>query len=196
MAGNEQKTPAGLSLNRFARKKALVQIAQIGRSLPCSVVKVMGSIVQVAFQVTAAPGQKPVTLNNVTIPIIGSEYVRLPIQVGCKGVAIAMDAALGGMSGIGGDVATLTIPANLTALVFAPISNTGWFAVDGNVLVLYGPNGVTVMDQGKNCIFNLTPTGAKLSLGGIDIKLDSSGVTIDGNLLVNGNIHATGTNTP
>lgn len=193
MADNAQKTPPGLSLNRFARTKALDQLAQTGQSLPCTVVAIKGSIVQVAFQVTSPPGWPPVALPNVTVPVAGSEYIRVPIQVGCKGFAIAADAYLGGMSGLGGGVATLAQPSNLSALVFQPIGNSGWFTVDGNVLVMYGPQGVTLMDQGKACIFNLTPTGATLSLGAIDIKLSSTGVTIDGNLQVNGNIYATGT---
>ena len=193
MADNVQKTPLGLSLNRFARSKALDQIAKTGRSLPCQVVSVKGSIVQVAFQIQQPAGWTQPTIPNVTIPVAGSEYIRQPIQPGCKGFAIAADAYLGGMSGIGGGVATLTTPGNLTALVFQPIGNSGWFTVDGNVLVMYGPQGVTLMDQGQACIFNLTPNGATLSLGAIDIKVSSAGVTIDGNLQVNGNIHATGT---
>jgi hypothetical protein len=202
MSGNVQKTPVGLSLNSFARNKALDQIARTGRSLPCTVVKVSGAIVTVAFQIQAAPGQAAATLPNVTMPVLGTEYIRAPIQVGCKGLAIAADAYLGGVSGIGGGVATMAQPANLTALVFVPIGNSGWFSVNGNVLVMYGPQGVTLMDQGMACVFTLTPTGATLALGAIDIKLSSAGieldgnVVIDGNLQVNGNINATGTISP
>jgi len=176
MADNAQKTPYGLSINRFARAKALDQIAQTGRSLPCQVVKVMGSIVQVAFQITAQPGQTPITIPNVTIPIIGFEYARPPIQVGCKGFTIAADAYLGGMSGIGGGTATTTQMGNLTALAFAPVSNSGWTTVDGNAYVIYGPNGVVLRDSGSAVVFTLTP----------------SGIAITGNVTITGNITATG----
>jgi len=186
MASNVQKTPIGLSWNRFAQTKALNEIARLGKSLPCQVVKVSGSFVKVAFQIQAVAGATPITLDSVVIPMIGSEYARPPIQVGCKGVAIAADAYLGGMSGLGGGVASTVTPANLTALLFAPISNTGWTTVDGNAFVIYGPNGVVLRDSASGCVFTLTPSGITIT----------GDVTMTGNLLVNGNIHATGTITP
>ena len=191
MADNAQKTPPGLSLNRFARAKAADQIAQTGKSLPCQVVSVKGSIVQVAFQVTSPPGWPPVSLPNVTIPVAGSEYIRYPIQVGCKGVAQAADAYLGGMSGIGGGVATLTSPGNLTALVFQPIGNNGWFAVDGNILTLYGPGGVTLMDQGQTTFLKLAPGKITFSAGGRELVISSAGIIMDG-IVFGTHVHAQG----
>ena len=180
MASNVQKTPAGLSLNRFAKAKALGEIARLGRSLPCEVVKVSGGIVTVSFQVQAVPGQPAVTIDNVTIPVAGSEYVRAPIQLGCKGYAAAADAYLGGMSGLGGGVATTAAPANLTALVFYPIGNVDWFAVDGTVLTMYGPGGVTLMDQAQTTMFKLTPGQIQMTAGGKTMTINSSGITLDG----------------
>ena len=179
MANNAQKTPFGLSINRLARAKALDQIQLTGRSLPCQVVAVMGSIVQVAFQVTAVPGQSQVTLPNVTIPVIGAEYIRLPLQIGCMGMTVAADAYLGGMTGQGGGVATFARPANLSALAFVPLGNVNFFAVNGNVLTMYGPQGVTLMDSGMASIFSLTPNGITMSSGGHTLTVNSSGVMID-----------------
>jgi len=170
MSGNAQKTPLGVSLNRFARGKAQDAIQNLGKSLPSSVVSVRGSVVQVKFEI-----QSSFTLPNVTIPIIGSEYVRPPIQPGCKGVVLAADAYLGGMSGIGGGVASLTPTANLTSLVFAPIGNDGWTTVDGNAVVIYGPNGVVLKSQDGNTVFTLTPGGIVVTTGG-DFKVN--GVSI------------------
>lgn len=180
MADNVQKTPLGLSLNRFARSKALDQIAKTGRSLPCQVVSIKGSIVQVAFQVQQPAGWTQPTIPNVTIPVAGSEYIRQPIQPGCKGFAIAADAYLGGMSGIGGGIATLTTPGNLTALVFQPIGNSGWFVVDGNILTQYGPGGVTLMDQGQTTFVKLVPGEITLSAGGHELVISSAGIVMDG----------------
>ena len=191
MADNAQKTPPGLSLNRFARGKAVDQIAQCGQSLPCTVVSVKGSIVQVAFQVTSPPGWPLVSLPNVTIPVAGSEYTRLPIQPGCKGFAVAADAYLGGMSGLGGGVATLTQPANLSALVFQPIGNSGWFTVDGDILTMYGPGGVTLMDQARTTFFKLIPGQISMTVGGHSIVISSAGVVIDG-IVFGTHIHAQG----
>lgn len=179
-ASNAQKSPIGQSLNRFARAKALNEIAQTGRNLPCTVTAVRGSIVTVAFQVTAVPGQTPVTIPNCTIPLIGSEYVRLPIQVGCKGMTVAADAYLGGMSGQGGGVATLAKPGNLTALAFVPLGNVSFFAVNGQILTMYGPGGVTLMDQGQTTEFNLTPGQITMTAGGKTLTINSSGITLDG----------------
>ena len=188
MATNAQKTPFGLSLNRFARSKALEAISQTGRSLPCQVVAVRGAIVTVNFQVTAAPGAAAVTIPNVTIPVIGTEYARPPIQVGCKGVALAADAYLGGMSGLGGGVATLTAPGNLTALVFAPIGNTGWSTVDANAYTIYGPNGVVMRDSGSASAVTLTPSQINTTTPGLwqvianghTLAVQSGGLYFDG----------------
>ena len=170
MADNVQKTPLGLSLNRFARSKALDQIAKTGRSLPCQVVSVKGSIVQVAFQVQQPAGWTQPTIPNVTISVAGSEYIRYPIQVGCKGFAIAADAYLGGMSGIGGGIATLTTPGNLTALVFQPIGNSGWSVVDPNTLVIYGEPGVTVQTKDGSISVQVSMSGVTINSGVVIIK--------------------------
>lgn len=160
-ANNAQKTPLGISLNRWGRGKAMDAIQELGKSLPATVVSVMGSIVQVKFEV-----QSKFTLSNVTIPLIGCEYARPPIQPGCRGFVIAADAYLGGMSGIGGGVADLTPPANLTALVFAPIGNRGWTTVDPNAYVIYGPNGVVLKSQDGATTLTLTPGGVVVTTGG------------------------------
>ena len=180
MATNAQVTPLGLSLNRFARAKAIDQIWKRGLSLPCSVVAIKGNVVQVAFQFQQPPGEITPTLPNVVIPVATSEYVRLPIQVGCKGVAMAADAYLGGMSGLGGGVANINQTGNLTALVFHPISNTGWFSVNGNILTVYGPGGVTAMDQGQTTFIKLVPNRIDLIAGGHTLTVDSSGLLFDG----------------
>lgn len=171
MADNAQKTPIGLSLNNFARAKAQTAIQKLGKSLPATVVKAMGSIVQVNFEV-----QSGFTLPNVTIPLIGCEYARPPIQFGCKGFVIAADAYLGGMSGLGGGIADLRTQFNLTALVFAPIGNTGWTTVDPNAYTIYGPNGVVLRTQDGTISLTLTPAG----------------ITIVGNVTIQGTLTATG----
>jgi hypothetical protein len=181
VATNDQKTPLGLSLNRWARGKIAEQIQTQGRSLPCHVTAIKGSIVTVAFDVQAVPGQTAATFPSVTIPIIGSEYVRLPIQVGCQGMTVAADTYLGGVSGLGGGTATLARPPNLTPLAFVPLGNVNFTAVNGNLLVLYGVNGVTI---GANSTLTpsiaITSTSITLTVGGKSIVINSSGITLDG----------------
>lgn len=154
MADNSFKTPFGRTINQLAETKALQAIQQLGKALPCSVVAVSGSIVTVKFEMNG-----PYTLPNVTMPMFGPEYVRYPIQVGDKGVTLPADAYLGGMSGLGGGVAGVTLPTNLSALVWLPISNQAWFAVDPNAVTIYGPNGVVLQDTDATSTLILTPSG-------------------------------------
>lgn len=194
---NVQTTPFSQSMNRFAEQKAQMEIQSTGRSLPASVVKVMGSIVEVKFEV-----QDPVyTLVNVTMPLFGPEYIRYPIQVGDKGFVVSADAYLGGMSGLGGGVANLTPRGNLTCLVFFPIGNKNWPpADDSNAVTIYGPDGVALMDVNKKSKVVVLPDSITLSTqdskvtmtsgninltaGGHTVLINSTGVTIDGRVFL------------
>lgn len=79
---------------------------------------------------------------------------------------VPADAYLGGVSGQGGGIADLTPPDNLSALVFIPISNTEWEPVDGQVVTIYGPEGVTIRDAGSNTTFLLTPDSVTIATPG------------------------------
>jgi hypothetical protein len=169
MSNNSQKTPLARSLNKFAESKWNDAFQKIGKALPCSVVSVTGAIVTVKFEVTSK-----FTLPNVTIPMVGAEYIRYPIQVGDKGLAFPADARLGGMSGIGGGVADLSLPGNLTPLVFLPFSNVGWSAVDSQAVTIYGPNGVVLRDTGSHSKVVVTPSGIAMTTNG------GSGISMKG----------------
>lgn len=171
MSDNAQKTPIGKSLNEFALAKVRGQLQLLGKALPCSVVAKTGSIITVKFEI-----QSGFTLPTVTIPMFGPEYVRYPIQNGDLGIVIAADARLGGVSGLGGGVADLSQAANLTNLVFLPISNTEWANVDVNAVTIYGPNGVVLRDTESGTIFTLTPSGIAIHAADF-ITVTCGGVT-------------------
>lgn len=172
---NAQKTPLTRTLNAFATRKAMEQIEQEGQALPGVVVSANGPIVTVNFQV------KNATIPQCTMPVFGSEYIRIPIQPGDKGVAFPASVFIGGVSGLGAGVADPNVPqANLSTLVWFPIGNKNWSAVDGNSVVMYGPNGVTVRDSLNKASIVLTPTAITMTVGGKTIVINSSGVTIDG----------------
>lgn len=196
MTGNTQKTPLQRSITQFATAKASDAIQKLGKALPASVVSIKGSIVTVKFEVQDTVFN---TLPNVQCPLFGPEYIRYPIQTGCKGVVFPADAYLGGMSGLGGGVANLTQPANLTTLVFFPIANTAWKAVDSNILTLYGVNGTTIQDTVNNASkVAVTPTSVTttaanngstitqtqssitLSCAGHTLVINGSGILLDG----------------
>lgn len=97
--------------------------------------------------------------------MFGPEYVRYPIVVGCKGVVFPADAYLGGVSGIGGGTADLALPANLSALVFFPVGNSGWAASEAPTkLVLYGPDGAIIRTADKASSLTVSMDGAQIKV--------------------------------
>ena len=149
----EQKLNFGRNMNRFTENKLSEAFQAAGKILPASIVSQSGKMVTVAFEIHDTSYVFP----QVTIPLFGPQYIRYPMQPGDKGIVIPGDTYLGGVSGQGGGMADLTPPANLSALVFLPISNTEWDSVDGQVVTIYGPEGVTIRDQSSNTTFLLTP---------------------------------------
>jgi len=190
VADNAQKTPLARTLNQFAARKALGIIELLGKALPASVVSIPTAgvpIVTIKFELTNIA----YTLPQVTCPLFGPEYIRYPIQVGCKGVAFPADAYLGGMSGLGGGTADLTPRANLSTLVFFPIGNTAFAASeDANAMVIYGPDGTIIRNTAKSAVLKVTtaecsvtpPTGKPFIVNG--------NLVINGNLQFSGNIEA------
>lgn len=147
------------SMNDFAAGKIASAMEMSGKILPATVVQQSGKMVTVSFSLTNIP----FTLPQVTIPLFGPQYVRYPMQPGDRGIVIPADTYIGGMSGLGGGVADLTQPANLSALVYLPISHTEWQDVDGQVVTVYGPEGVTLRDSGSNTTFLLKPDSIAIS---------------------------------
>ena len=180
------KTPLARSLNALAEKKAAQAIQATGRSLPCSVVSVVSSgIVTVQFEVNAAP----FTLSNVTVPVAMSGFVRFPTPAGTKGVVMAADARLGGVTGLGAGIASLDQPANLTALYFVPLGNTAWEDVDPDVVVINADGGAIIRDTTGAATITLTPSSIALEIGSSSITLDGSHVDLNGTLRINGSLY-------
>ena len=153
---------------------------QNGMSLPCHVLSAQNNFVTVSFDVT----NSPMTLPQITIPIIGPQYIRYPIQPKDAGFTIAADVYLGNSSGLtGGTAPDFGTTSNLTSvLVFVPISNVQWALPDDpNKLICYGPNGVEIRDTGSNASIVLDKNGTiTLSAATINIGSDSSTVKING----------------
>ncbi len=158
------------SMNRFTERKIENALQKSGKVLPASVVKQTGNMITVSFELRDIPYVLP----QVTIPLFGPQYIRYPMQPGDKGIVIPADTYIGGVSGQGGGIADMTPPANLSALVFLPISNTEWQGADGQVVTVYGPEGVTMRDSGSNTTFLLKPDSIAISTP------DSFTVTVGG----------------
>lgn len=187
-----QKIPLSRTLPAFVNMEIRDALDRLGKALPATVASVNGSIVTVNFSMQG------VQLPQTEMPVAGSQYVRLPIQVGDAGVCFPADVDIGVASGLGNTQSpSLTRVPNLSALVFFPIGNLNWTAVTANILTLYGPDGVTIRDSGTNAEVQLTPSqitatiggnalmilnssSIQLSAGGHTFLINSSGIQLDG----------------
>jgi hypothetical protein len=163
MVDNSQKTPVVQSLNAFAERKIAAALELMGKSLPCSVVSVSGSIVTVKFLVSSS-----FTLPNVTVPIATSIYARAPTQAGDNGVVRSVDTFIGAVSGLGTGTASLAPVANLSSLVFEPVASKSWAALDDpNAYQILGPNGAIVRTVvgSSSVTVNANGTSIKLPIG-------------------------------
>lgn len=107
----------------------------------------------------------PFTLPNVTVPTGFPEYLRIPFQPGDFGVVMPADAYLGGISGLGGGTADLSIRGNLSSLVFVPVGNKNWTAVDNSdQIVLYGPDGGVLRTKDNAAAVSISADGAAIKV--------------------------------
>ena len=186
-SSNAQTTPLARTLNRFAERKVQEALQQIGRGLPASVVSVSGQIVTVKFEVDT----KPFTLDNVTCPAATWMYLRMPIQVGEKGMVLSADTFLGGVSGLGEGTPDLSIVGNLSALIFLPVSNKGWDAFENpNAVGILGPDGAIIRSIDKSVTMTLTKEEASVKPAGVQPFIVKGNLVVQGNIQFNGNIEA------
>ncbi len=167
------KIPLFQSLQTSIDNRIQNALQALGKALPCTVVSASGTIVKVSFDVNL-----PWTLPQITMPVMGWQYIRAPIQAGDQGYALPADLSLGQISGLGSGTANSRIPANLSALVFMPIGNKAFMAVDPNAVTLYGPNGVVLQDTNAVAQVKVNPTEILATLGTTSIKTDGTTVTI------------------
>jgi hypothetical protein len=173
---NAQKTPLSRTLNVFAQRKVLDEIAKRGRSLPGTVLSVSGPIVTVNLDVDGE------TLPQVTMPLFGPEYIRYPVQQNDKGVCFPVDISIASVSGLGNGTADDTLQGNLSTLVWFPIGNQNWAVPpgsDANTLAAYGHLATLLLDSlTGNSSVKLTSTGITLTFGSASITMNSSGITL------------------
>lgn len=146
-----------------------------GRELPCHVVAVNGQIVTVQFDMLPGGVQYP----QVTIPIATFPYIRYPIQVGDKGVTLAANVSLRGVSGLGTGMANLSLSPSLTPLFFVPLASTKWAAEDPQKVTIYGPEGVICKTAGGDSSVTIEP-------GKVTIKAEH--IYLEGVIHLNGTI--------
>ncbi len=174
MADNAQKTPIQHTLNRWADGKINSAQALLGKAVPASALSVdaTGTIVTVKLEVQ----QQPFTFPEVTCPVYGPQWVRWPIQPGDPGVCFPADYYMGGMSGLGDGVASLSQMMNLGTLVWFPIGNTNFGDTDNpNAVVIYGPDGTIIRDRDKKTAIQCDGAGNTQNWGNLSYSWDVGG---------------------
>lgn len=178
---NGQKFPFLKALNNAIHMANEDRAAIKGRSLPCHVVGVDGQIVTVQFDMLPDGTQYP----QVTLPIATFEYIRYPVQIGDKGVTVAADVSLRGVSGLGTGIASRALTLSLVPLFFVPLSNNGWTKEDPDKIVLYGPDGAILKTADGASSITVEP-------GKITEKADAIYLTAKNIYLGGGTIHLNG----
>jgi hypothetical protein len=184
MADNFTKLWFQKDQNAAAINRAKQAISLTGKALPCRVVSVSGSIVTVAFEVNTAPW----TIPQIAIPKAESNWIRMPTQVGDFGMVVPSDVYLGGVSGLGGGVATMARAGGLGALLFVPVSNKNSPPDNPNAAQVMGPQGAIIRTEDGNASIVVSGSGITLNFGGKTVVLNSAGFTIDG-ILFDTHIH-------
>lgn len=174
--GGAQKFPFAKALANAIKSGVEDGFAMTGRSLPCHVVAVSGQIVTVQFDMLPDGIQYP----QVTIPVATFPYIRYPIQKGDRGVTVAADVSLRGITGLGVGIADRAITMSLTPLFFVPLANKEWSEEDPNKMVLYGPDGAVIRTENGGCTIDISGDAITLSVGKQTLELSSSGLKHNG----------------
>lgn len=171
---NVQKTPLAPSLSRIAEQAVENYIHRKGKALPCEVVAVNGQMVTVAFKVNS-----PQALPQITIPKNESPWCRAATQVGDTGITQPADTYLGGISGLGGGVASTTQPVpNLAALVFVPVAKTSSpSAPDPNKSWINGLAGAVISTTDLTSSVTVSETAVTIKVGTKTWTFTAAGLT-------------------
>lgn len=185
-----RKSPPADWLPRLARSHARSVNEHNGKAFPATVVGMQGRITLVRLEVSSNPAPP-----SFRVPVAESEYVRAPIQPGCRGLVISADVSLGQMTGLGVRRPTpRDVPTNLGSCLFLPLSNAQWEQLDNNMLHMYGVAGAEILNRlnGRSAL-RLIEDHATLSNGQAALSLDEETATIqagtinlNGTLIING----------
>lgn len=189
MSSNAQKTPFARQLHQFGDVKVQDWLSRQTQGLPCSVTQIMGALVKIKFEVNATPFNLP----EILVPKAESPYYREPTQIGDPGFALTSQYYLGGVSGIGGGTADLNPRANLTNIVFQPISKKSAPSVDPNACVVSGPNGFVLQTADKTVSIVGNSSGITITFPGFTGVWNGSGFALNGNVTINGILTVNGT---
>ncbi|MBX9473115.1 phage baseplate protein [Yersinia enterocolitica] len=179
---NSQKLPFIRALSEMMAESERTQAQLKGRELPCHVVAVKGQIVTVQFDMLP----EGINFPQITIPVATFPYIRYPIQVGDKGVTIAADVSLRGVSGLGTGMASLSYSMSLTPLFFVPVANASWSEEEPRKIVLYGPDGGILKTEDGSSSVTVAPKEIRQKSNAI--YLNAEDIYLTGKIHLNGAI--------
>lgn len=143
-----------------------------GKCLPCIVKAVDGATVTVDFEVDAG-----LVLPTVTMPVAVSEYLRVPVFVGDKGVAVPASMSIAGITGLGGGLSKQVDVGNLGALFFVPLGNAAWATVNATAIVLSAPGGTMIRSQDGTVTLAVSSVGIVGTAGANVLTISAAGIT-------------------
>jgi hypothetical protein len=156
MSDNSLVAPLWRSLPAHTRKQTQDSQQKKPQKIPVSVVSVQGELVTVKVE-----AQGNYTIDQFQVAQAYSEWLRGATQVGDKGYVTAADFYIGGMTGLGGGTADYRERANLTNMVFFPVSQKQ-FATnpnrDPNAIFINGKTGTVNQDTAGKSVHTVHPT--------------------------------------
>ena len=186
MSDNALVTPLVFSLPRTARGHAEDVRFEVPQPVPVTITKIMGELVEVQVEVKGR--NSPFTIQKFTVPQSFSQWIREPTQVGDKGWIIPSNFYLGGMSGLNGSTANWYNRANMTNMVFQPISQKQFPNNTNrnlNQVFMNGPEGVRHQTTDGKYFHDIDGKNGQIVLGAngstITFKQGSVEITINGN---------------
>lgn len=204
---NAQKYPLLQALSEMVNNLIEDRLDIKGKQLPCYITDVDNQFVTVHFDMLP----DGIVYPEIKIPIMGWEYIRIPVQKGDKGVTLAADVSLRNISKQGG-VANRSILPSLTPLFFVPIANNQWSKEDGKKVVIVGPEGAIIktkdisniitVDTGKieiksgsNAVItvnsdqiNINKSGSNIVVSDSSVDITASTISLNGNIQLNGSV--------
>jgi len=188
-ADNFSKLWLQSNLNANATNRALAEIERTGQSLPCKVIAVDGSIVQVSFEVQGGPW----TLPPLTLPKAESQWLRAPTQIGDYGVTMPADTYLGQIAGYGGGTADLTVDyGNMSSLLWMPVGSKAFSAApDPNKAWANGPAGAILGDSSQAVFVDCDVEAGTVTIkaSGKTWTFGPSGLTMSSGIVAETHVH-------
>ncbi len=179
-ADNALVTPMVRTFNQAVGVRTQNKFQQSPQQIPANIVSASGGTVTVAAQIQGAW-----TIPQTQYPRAGvSEYTRPPVVAGDKGFLTSADYYLGGQSGLGGGEANFVGRANLTNMVWIPVSPKTFTTspnVSNKTHYIAGPDGAIMQDSGGKVVVQIDVPNKKVIINITDVTytgyLGGDGVT-------------------